>query len=277
MPSIRFRNCCFTWNNFPEDAEDILRDLPFKYCVYQEELGENGTPHLQGYFELEKQTAKGKVQKMIHGWHVEKRMGSQDQAIAYCTKEETRAGDIIEWGEKAKQGQRTDIEGMYEMIRLGKRERDIAEAMPAVHCKYTKGHDRYRSLVEYDSSKEFRLVTVDVLWGKAGCGKTKKACELADGDWYILNSPGSNGMLWFDGYQGEKTLVIDDFYGWIKYHELLRILDGHQYRCSVKGGFRWAFWEHVIVTSNKPPEDWYPSLGMTPALQRRLDDVQHLE
>lgn len=273
----RFRNCVFTWNNFPEDHEEQLRELPLGYIVYQEELGANGTPHLQGYFELTSQMTKSKVQKFIRGWHVEKRQGTQAQAIAYCTKEDTRAGDMVTWGERANQGKRTDIEGMYAYIREGKRERDIAEEMPCVHAKYFKAHDRYRSLVDYDSTREFRELSVHVLWGPAGTGKTRKAVESSGEDCYILNAPGNNGMLWWDGYQGEKTLIIDDFYGWVKYSTLLRILDGYQQRLQIKGGFTYAKWVSIYITSNKQLADWYPSIGDLAALRRRITEITKVE
>lgn len=41
-------NWCFTINN-PEGLLDFDTLPPHKYCVYQEEIGENGTLHFQGY------------------------------------------------------------------------------------------------------------------------------------------------------------------------------------------------------------------------------------
>ena len=51
-------------------------------------------------------------------------------------------------------------------------------------------------------------------------------------------SQNTNGTLWFDGYRGQKTLILDDFYGWLKYGDLLKILEGHPYRCQMKGRLR---------------------------------------
>lgn len=177
-----------------------------------------------------------------------------------------------EWGEKKAQGARNDIAGMYAMVRAGKRERDIAEDMPLVHGKYFRAHDRYRALVDRDETKEFRIVEVNVLWGEAGTGKTRKAVEDSD-DYYILNAPAGN-QLWWDGYQGESTLIIDDFYGWVKYSTLLRILDGYQLRLAVKGSFTYAKWTTVYITSNKHWKDWY-AVEATDALSRRIDETIH--
>jgi len=113
----------------------------------------------------------------------------------------------------------------------------------------------------------FRVINTEVYWGEAGCGKTRKAVE-ENPDHYILTTDGE-GKVWFDGYAGEKTLILDDFYGGIKYSYLLRLLDGYKCRLEVKGSFTYAMWDKIIITSNKPPNDWYHH-GLTPALKRRL-------
>lgn len=272
MPARQLRNFVFTLNNPDDDVIDKLKELEeVKYFVCQ--LEEVSTKHLQGYVELSKRVSFAKVSKWFR-WHIEPRKGSQQQAVDYCKKPESRVDGPWEWGERNQQGSRTDIDGMYEAIRTGKRERDIAEEMPTTHAKYFKAHDRYRALVDYDSTKDFRVVQCECYWGDAGCGKTRLAVEDGD-DYYILNAP-TNGNLWFDGYQGESTLIIDDFYGWIKYHDLLRILDGYQMRLAIKGSFTYAKWTKVFITSNKKPEDWYPNVGYTDALRRRINKCIHM-
>lgn len=81
----------FTWNNYdsskvPKFLELIKSD---KY-VFQEEKGENGTPHLQGYIEF-----KNKVRPSGHVGikeiHWEKCRNTQ-ASIDYCSKEETKVG-----------------------------------------------------------------------------------------------------------------------------------------------------------------------------------------
>lgn len=273
----RIRNCVFTWNNYPDDAEAQLKAIDYvSYGIFQPEVGESGTPHLQGYLEFSAKKGFNVVARLFP-WHIEARRGSQQQAIDYCTKEDSRNGDKVEWGEKKSQGKRSDIASAYERVRQGKRERDIAEELPVVHAKYYRGIERYRALLDYDNTKEFRHLQVTVLWGQAGVGKTRQAIESSD-DYYILNAP-SNGTLWFDGYQGEKTLIIDDFYGWIKFHDLLRILDGYQYRLPIKGSFTYAKWDKVFITSNKNIYDWYPNVTnaeQLAALERRINEIKNL-
>lgn len=89
-----------------------------KYCVYQLEVGAEGTEHFQGYMEL-----SGKHSyKQLHGIigleraHFETRRGSGPQAITYCTKVDTRVAGPYHMGEPKEQGksvleQRTTGEG----------------------------------------------------------------------------------------------------------------------------------------------------------------------
>lgn len=271
----QLRNFIFTWNNPPNNHEALLREHEdIKFLVYQLETGVNGTKHLQGYIELRKRLRFGVLRKW-HPWHIEKRMGSQKQAIDYCRKEDTRTDGPWEFGARSEQGARTDIAEAYERIRKGESKLEIADNLPATDAKYHKALDRYRTLFQEESSRTFRHLHVSVLWGDAGTGKTRKAVE-ASSDYYILNQPGGQ-QLWWDGYEGQDTLIIDDFSGWIKYRLLLKILDGYQLRLSIKGGFTYARWTKVILTSNKSPTEWYQHKGMTPELKRRIHSTTHFD
>ena len=76
-----------------------------RYLVLQEELGEQGTPHLQGYLELRLPKLITGVKKLLGPrCHLEQRMGSQSQAIAYSKKLDTRVegGIVIEFGQPAR-------------------------------------------------------------------------------------------------------------------------------------------------------------------------------
>ena len=87
----RGRVWCFTLNNFHDDEVDSLRNLAnddlVRYLVMQEELGEGGTPHLQGYVELFRPVFLSRVKRLLGARvHLEQRYGSQVQAIEYSKK-----------------------------------------------------------------------------------------------------------------------------------------------------------------------------------------------
>jgi len=85
--------------------------------------------------------------------------------------------------------------------------------------------------------------------------------------------------VWFDGYKFEKTLIIDEFYGWLKWDTILRILDGHPYNPEVKGSTTVAAWDKVIITSNKGPDSWYNKdiVKDQSALARRIHRVVYID
>lgn len=259
----RHRNYCITfWKKpcFPDKCD---------YLIHGEEVyPKTGNIHWQSYAEFPNGITRKTVKRRFQDetCHIEPRYGTQEDAIKYCKKD----GKWEEFGEKKKQGERTDLECVAHRLLEGTSIREIAEENPTLYCKYRNGLKDLAGWGQQDASKEFRSIYTEVLWGDAGTGKTRKAIEDSD-DYYILDMS-ANDAVWFDGYTGQKTLIIDDFYGWIKYGYLLRLLDGYQQRLPVKGSFTYARWNKVFITSNKHPKDWYHE-GLTPALTRRISQI----
>ena len=167
--------------------------------------------------------------------HLELARGTSKQASDYCRKE----GVVTERGEmSAGQSHRTDLD---ELDHDGETPEDIAKTNPGAYVRYANGLQKL-SLTLEPPTRDVRVVAY---WGEAGSGKTESA--MKSGDFYML-SQNTNGTLWFDGYRGQKTLILDDFYGWLKYGDLLKILEGHPYRCQMKGSSTWAHWTTVIIT-----------------------------
>jgi len=85
---------CFTWNNYTEDdISSLVTHKGFqgsKQYMFQQEIGESGTPHLQGFIVFHKKIrwTSLKLSKKIH-W--EKMKGSVVENIKYCSDEEKRA------------------------------------------------------------------------------------------------------------------------------------------------------------------------------------------
>jgi len=86
---IKSKRKCFTWNNYPADAIETLKNrfdtLKAKY-IFGEEVGEQGTKHLQGYVETTEKTrwTEFKLPKQIH-W--ENARGDKSSNVKYCSKE----------------------------------------------------------------------------------------------------------------------------------------------------------------------------------------------
>lgn len=78
----------FTWNNYPVDHMDHFHELgkDLKW-IFGYEVGENGTPHLQGYLECDHRIRPIEYCKLPKEIHFEKRKGTRLQNIKYCCKD----------------------------------------------------------------------------------------------------------------------------------------------------------------------------------------------
>ena len=81
-----------------------------------------------------------------------------------------------------------------------------------------------------------------------------------------------------DGYNKQDTIIFDDFYGQIRMADMLRYLDGYPVQLPIKGGFVWAHWTHVWITSNSDPDTWYTSVPAetVAAFRRRITEIIHM-
>lgn len=264
----RKRDWCFTLNNYTEEDLTRLEKFDEKYLIFGFEEGKSGTKHLQGYVEFNNPRCLSGVKKLIaNGGHFEERKGSPEQAIKYCKKD----GNWCEFGTPGVhpgKGVRSDLDGVYMDFLDGYTVETVALRHPSTFMKYSRGiHDFHFTTIKAEKWREIKVI---VLIGPTGVGKTKEA--MNHDSVYKLNQP-SNGTLWFDGYDGEYRLILDDFTGWIKYRELLTILDGYPYRCQIKGASIWAQWKEVYITSNEEVDEWYKCRDIS-ALRRRITETR---
>lgn len=276
MSGRRLRNVCFT--SYRENLGEFIADRldMFSYLIYQQETcPTTGRLHWQGYAECKGQKSFKQLKEIFgQDAHLEPRQGTAQEASDYCRKDDTAvAGTRFEFGELSQHGKRNDLKKCYEMIVEGKKDEDILAAFPGTFIRYSKGLTAARTVSLRSSVPAFRRLSVIVLYGQTGTGKTR-SCYERDPELYSLPLP-ANNALWFDGYCGEKTLLLDDFTGWIKHSFLLRVLDGYKLQLPVKGGFICAAWTQVFITSNRHPSQWFPQLGLRPELIRRISKTYY--
>ncbi len=265
----RKRHWCFT---------SYLDVLPFvfdpdivRYCCFQREICPLSVPerkHWQGYIELFDNMRIGQLKELLGECHLEPRKGSRPSARAYCKKPESSIPDtFMEYGTWRQDSSRK--RKLSDMLLEGKMTLDgIIKVNPMCYVRYHRGLEKLFNRRKKAKARMFREnMQVICLIGPTGCGKSRKA--LSYPDHYVLPA---GDKVWLDGYEGEDVFVIDDFYGGIKYGQFLRMLDGHELQLPIKGGFVWAQWTTVIITSNQMPEYWYKK-GMTPALRRRITRI----
>lgn len=134
----RQRNWCFTVNN-PDDVWTPLEWVgDDDFVAWQLEVGESGTPHLQGYIEWKNARTLDQMKKKHKTAHWEVRKGTQEQALNYATKWEDATYVDGPWcyGEKAAQGERTDIQRLLDCVKEGKKDLEIAEEVGETYFKY---------------------------------------------------------------------------------------------------------------------------------------------
>lgn len=86
------RNWCFTLNNYDSKDIDTLTQCKFQY-IFQEEKGEEGTPHLQGLLCSNNAISFNSIKKLLPRAHIEK-CKNKNASINYCKKGESRFGKI---------------------------------------------------------------------------------------------------------------------------------------------------------------------------------------
>ena len=265
-----FRNWCFTINN-PTATDSPAGWSAVKnvrFCVWQKERGSEGTEHLQGYVMLyETQRLTWLKANLNSRAHWENRKGSHQQAVDYCKKEESRIDGPWQFGEGPQQGKRNDLLLLKAAVESGKRERVIAsdDDLFPVWAKYSRAAKEYRRLLQ--GSGRSHQTKCLVLWGEPGVGKSRFAANV-DPDAYWVMRPRSNGDVWWDGYDGQDVVVVDEFTGWMTRTFLCRMLDRYPLNVEVKGGSVPFTAKLVIFTSNDDPHTWFTrGLG---ALERRM-------
>lgn len=288
---MRVRRACFT------AFQDIPGNWPSKndwpdtvtYAVWQlEKSPTTGRLHVQGYVEFSKALTIAAIKKAIGDTtaHIEEAKGSSHQNKKYCSKSESRVEGPFEFGKAREQGKRSDLEAVYEDLKKDKPLHEVMDNNPVAYIKYSRGIQAARFLVQRGKALVRRDVIVTVLWGQTGTGKTRSVLDQeGDANVFILNKTHGASQIWWDGYDGQEVLLIDEFYGWIPYDALLRLLDIYNHSIPFKGGFTHALWKRVYITSNKHPREWYKKIAtdmgaegkIPPALERRIHKIAEVK
>lgn len=239
------RAWCFTLNNYSALDVQLLELFACRYLVFGHEVGESGTPHLQGYIVFENQKHLGGVKKLIPKAHWERAKGDSDANYAYCTKE----GKFFEKGTKPASQSTKGLKGAEAIAQRWA----LAKA-----GKFTELPPEHIKIYQYIFTRSLVVTPRDELdneWvhGPSGCGKSRYVRDTYP---IFYSKPLSK---WWDGYAGEETVVIDDIdpsHGeWIGY--FLKIwADHYPFNAEVKGAMMQIRPKKIIVTS----QYWLPEV-----------------
>lgn len=310
----RGRAVVFTLNNYTDDEVNAIKDssdIHYKWIIFGKEVGENGTPHLQGAFSVA--SPNPVAYSTMHSWpgmaraHYQPMWGNYQQQLDYCSKgsmphalynslkkDRDRLlahpaygvdADVFIAGAPPEPGKSNALRLATDKLIAGSSVAELARdpEMAPVVARYPKG----LTLIS-DSNDTPRTEPPCVLWfyGKTGTGKTRCAVEFADvlGKPYWLSSGNSSTgscLRWFDGYSREPVVILDDFRPkGVSFNFLLRLFDRYPMRVECKlGSFQWKP-THIIITAPYHPKDIFETRNKylpedIAQLLRRITKVLH--
>ncbi|MEO5646702.1 MAG: hypothetical protein ABIQ91_04485, partial [Candidatus Paceibacterota bacterium] len=248
------RRYIFTVNNYPKKdlkrfhalAESLEKH---RYICYGLETAETtGTPHIQGYIELNEAQRftflhnyfgfkrKGELIK----FHIQPAKGTAEQNKKYDSKE----GSFFEFGEPMTQGARNDLKLIKEAVKADPKK------LSTIIDEMANNQQQLRfaeSLAKYYFPSRNPNIQPKVFWiyGQTGVGKTRLVyrcfpdiCSVSDYKWIGT------------GYVQNECLLFDDFRdGNLPFEQLIKITDRYPYTLPVKGGHVELNSPYIIFTS----------------------------
>lgn len=274
------RNWCFTLNNFTDEeeqeCEEWVAESHATYLCVGKEVGESGTPHLQGYVQwtARRRLAFCKERFTRAHWEVSR---AKDPAAAqtYCQKD----GNYQEYGVMAQGG--ADNAGgarkrAYEAFKAGGAVA-AEEAEPIVWAY--QGHNLAKNIVRAPVPRP----DIKCTWyhGKAGSGKSRAAwARFLEGpveDRLPMAYAKTGDNRWWNGYRGEEYVIIDDLAkGAIHLALILTWCDRYPCRVETKGGMEPLYATDITITSNLAPDECFEKCTdeERAALFRRFEIIQ---
>ncbi len=186
-----------------------------------------------------------------------KKLSTPQKNRAYCTKDEDRlpGTEFFEYG-TVPGLQPNKVDSMCALILKEGLKRAI-DSDPGTYIRHSNG---FNTLDNHYKRQKVRNNTIHVIviCGPPGAGKSWWGKMLYDpGNTYTLPAVPRSGQAWFDDYDGERTLLIDECSGRMEFELFKNILDPLEMSCPTKGSHAPAMWDHVVITTNFHPNSWY--------------------
>lgn len=256
----------FTVNNYTDDDVKWVEGLEAKRKVVSKEIGESGTPHLQGHVTFYRKYTLLQLKKLNEKAHWE-----QSKCTADHNYVKKRGSDLIIDENNSKQGKRTDIQTAREILQTTGSIREVVKQTEQLHTiQYAEKYMKYMEPV-----RPVGPITVTWIYGSTGTGKTRFVFDTHDAD--TVFQPLTH--KWWDGYDGHKIVLIDDLRpDWCTFAELLRLIDIYPFRVECKGGSRQCLADVFYITCPKHPHDLFKEVNEDlKQLTRRLSKILHFE
>ena len=261
--SLLYSNWCFTINNWTDEDKTQLLALPYTYLLFGEEVGAEGTPHLQGYVQLKTRVRLGSLSKLLPRASLRNALGSAEQNDAYCKKD----GTYTELG-TPKPGK--GVPSVAERALRNKRLLDPAVSLEELVANEELSPHNVRAIknarmdISLDNNERNPPPNLSLAeptshewyYGEPRSGKTTHA-RTNHPDAYLKSKD-----QWWCLYKGEDTVIVEDLgENHVKLlDDLKEWADYWQFKAQVKGGQLGKIRpKKIIVTSNYHPEELWPN------------------
>lgn len=240
---------------------------PHSYLVIGDEVGDSGTPHLQGYVVFENQLRLNAIKAFspaAHGahWEQKSKHSTNLQASQYCKKD----GKYWTFGDLPSTGGGANAQRWEDALQLA-REGRLLEVPAQIQLQYYRTLKNIHNDTLLEASQMDGELTNFWYHGPPGTGKSLYA-RLKHPDAYLkaLNH-------WWDGYTGEDVVLLDEWEltsGKFLGHHLKIWSDRYSFRPEIKGGFLPKQRpKTIIITSNYSIDDCF-GVGVDAELNRAI-------
>lgn len=240
------------------------RQAAITYC-----RSASGMDHLHGILSSNSTVRFSTIKNFLgEKAHIEMTQGTKKEAEDYINKmgKYAEKGEVIlakfQIGEiKGRQGVRSDIQLIRDAINEGLTWRAVMRLEDRFYSP------KYVSIIKnmyFDKRNQEtpfkRDVKVHWLVGDSGSGKTGITLDLLKEygeDSFFIVSDYQNP---FDGYAGERIIILDEFRGQIPYAVLLGMLEGYKKEMHARYANVIGLWDEVYISTIKTPEEVYAKM-----------------
>lgn len=265
-PSPQGTRWCFTINNPTDaDAEAVLALVhDSSYLICGDEVGEQGTPHMQGYVVFPRNWRMSKLSRALPRARLALARGSSKDNQAYCSK----GGKFEEYGDCPADCRITSQKNKdvwEEALSLARMNR-ISEIRADIQIRYIRSLERIRDLALPPPAINDKLFNLWI-FGETGLGKTRWVFDTFPAHYKKLKNK------WWDGFSGEGVVCIQEFSP--KHEKLSEHLkewaDHYPFRCEKKGSSMEINFKVLIITSNYSIMDVFKDDEICRPLLRRFN------